>query len=62
MKQVHRIWLEIALAAFILVLSMTMVFYSASSIFELTTATRDDPMYIQEEVSASAGPREGSLR
>lgn len=62
MKQEQRIWLEIALAALILVLSMAVAFNSAISTFELTSATQDDPMYIQEEVAYSAGPGEGSLR
>lgn len=60
MKQEQRIRLEIALATFILILSLAMVLYSAVSISELTSATWDDPMYIQEEAAHSARIKEGA--
>lgn len=59
MKQEQRIRLEIALATFILILSMAMVFNSAASIFTSVT-TRDCPTCIQEEPVASAGSGEGA--
>ncbi|MCQ4862750.1 hypothetical protein [Pseudoflavonifractor phocaeensis] len=61
MKQEQRIRLEIALATFILLLSMVMVFNSAASIFELTSVTTQDyPTCIQEEPAASTGSGEGA--